>query len=69
MSIFGMILLGFILIAISAFYISSFLAILGTAIIFWGTILVYVTPSKYVPLTLVNASAEVVSANIERLIC
>ena len=38
------------------------------AIIFWGVILLYITPSKHVPLTLFNASAEAAAANIERLI-
>jgi hypothetical protein len=63
-----MLLLGIGLVVVSAFYASSFLAILGVAIIFWGAILLYVTPSKHVPLTLLNASAEAASANIERLI-
>jgi hypothetical protein len=50
------------------FYISSSLAIVGVAFFFWGAILLYVTPSKHVPLTLFNASAEAAAANIERLI-
>ena len=66
--IFTMLLLGAGLVVTSAFYASSFLAILGVAIIFWGAILLYVTPSKHVPLTLLNASAEAAPAIIERLI-
>ena len=38
------------------------------ATVFAGAILLYVTPSRHVPLTLLNASAEAVAANIERLI-
>jgi hypothetical protein len=63
-----MVTLGIILVIVSALYASSFLAILGVAIIFWGAILLYVTPSKHVPLKLVNASTEAAVANIERLI-
>jgi hypothetical protein len=63
-----MLTLGVLSVIVSAFYASSFLAILGGAIIFWGAILLYITPSKHVPLTLLNASAEAAAANIERLI-
>jgi hypothetical protein len=63
-----MLTLGVLSVIASAFYASSFLAILGVAIIFWGAILLYVTPSKHVPLTLLNASAEAATANIERQI-
>ena len=63
-----MLILGIGLVAVSAFYTSSFLAILGVAIIFWGTLLLYFTPSKHLPLTLFNASTEGAVANIERLI-
>ncbi len=63
-----MLSLGSGIMAVSAFYASSFLALLGVILIFWGTILLYVTPSKHVPLTLLNASDEATSANIERLI-
>jgi hypothetical protein len=67
-TVFTMFLLGIGIVAVSAFYASSFLAVLGMAIIFWGAILIYVTPSKQVPLTLLNVSAEAAVANIERLI-
>ena len=66
--IFTMLSLGVVIVATSAFYSSTYLALLGVAINFWGVILLYVTPSKHVPLTLLNASAEATSANIERLI-
>jgi hypothetical protein len=65
---FTILLLGSVIVVVSAFYSSSFLAILGVAIIFFGAILLYITPSKHVPLTWLNASAEPIAANIERLI-
>lgn len=37
--VFGMLALGLALTVISAFYASSFLAILGVGIVFWGVIL------------------------------
>ena len=61
-------MIGVALVVLSALNSSSFLAILGVAIIFWGAILLYVTPFKHVPLTLLNASAEAAADNIERLI-
>lgn len=67
-SIFAMLLTGTGIVAVSAFYVSSFLAIIGVAIILWGAIFFYVTPSKHVPLKLISVSAEAVAANIERLI-
>ena len=66
--IFAMLSLGIGIVAVSAFYASSFLALLGAVLIFWGVILLYVTPSRHMLLTLLNASDEATSANIERLI-
>jgi hypothetical protein len=63
-----MLAIGIEIVMISAFYSSSFLAILGVAIIIGGAIILYATPSKHVPLTLLNASAEAAAANIERII-
>jgi hypothetical protein len=63
-----MLLLGIGIVVVSTFCASSFLAIFGVTIIFWGAIFLYITPSKYVPLTLLNASAEAAADNIERLI-
>ena len=61
-----MLTLGIVLTATSAFYASSFLAILGVALIFWGAILLYITPAKHVPLTLLNAATISALGNIER---
>ena len=64
----SIIILGLVLVIISMFYASSFLAILGVALFFWGAIFLYITPTKHVPWTLLNASAETAATNIERLI-
>jgi len=56
------------LLAVSAFYASSFLAILSLALIFWGLIMLYITPSKHVPLTLLEASTNSLPGNIERIL-
>ncbi len=58
--------LGLFLLVLSAFYVSSFLAIFGTALLFWVVILLYITPVKHVPLALLNASANLNESNIER---
>src|SRR5665648_512872 len=61
-------MVGVVLIALSVLNGSSFFAIFGTTIIFWGAIFLYVTSSKHVPLTLLEASEEASAANIERLL-
>jgi hypothetical protein len=60
--------LGILLILVSTLYASSFMAILGTAIVFWGTILFYILPVKHFPLTFVAASASCNVNNIERIL-
>jgi hypothetical protein len=69
-SVFEVVLLclGILLLVLSAFYVSSFIAILGTALIFWSALLLYITPSKHVPLTLLTASVESNASNIERIL-
>lgn len=67
-AVFAMLALGIGLTVTSGIYVSSFLAILGVAIIFWGAILLYITPTKQVPLTLLNASALSNTSNIERIL-
>jgi hypothetical protein len=66
--VYALLAIGITCIAISAFNASSFLAILGTSMIFWGAILLYITPSKQVPLTFLNASALSNTSNIERIL-
>jgi hypothetical protein len=59
-------MLGITFVVGSAFYGSSFLAILGVSITFYSSILLYIAPTRYVPIGLLNAVAETSSANIER---
>jgi hypothetical protein len=63
-----MLTLGIALIIASAYCASSFLAILGVAITFWGAILLYIAPSRHVPLTLLNAIVDANSGNNERVL-
>jgi hypothetical protein len=44
------------------------MAILGTAIVFWGAILFYILPVKHVPLAFIAASASSNVNNIERIL-
>jgi hypothetical protein len=67
-AIFSIISLGTILAVASVFYASSFLVILGVSLFFWGIILTYITPSKHVPLTLLNATVFSASSNIEKIL-
>ncbi len=64
----AVLLLGVMLVIISAFYPLSALAIIGMIVISLGAIFLYITPVKHVPLTLLNSSTEAAVANIERLI-
>ncbi len=64
----SMFLLGSALLLISALYVSSFLAIIGAAFIFWGSLLLYITPIKHVPLSMLTAVAEAGASNIERIL-
>jgi hypothetical protein len=64
----SMLILGIVLVVASSIYPSSFIAILGVALIFLGAILIYITPTKHVPIELLYVDAEVSSGNIERII-
>ena len=55
-------------VVLSAFYASSFLAILGVSFIFWGGILLYIAPLKHVPITFLTASNTANLSNIERIL-
>jgi hypothetical protein len=67
-AVFAMLALGIGLTVISAIYLSSFLAVLGVGIVFWGAILFYITPARHVPLTLLSASAAVNATNTEKIL-
>jgi hypothetical protein len=61
-------IMGFFCVIFSAVYTSSYLAILGVSFIFWGSILLYVTPSKQIPITFLTASITSNTSNMERLL-
>jgi hypothetical protein len=63
-----MFLTGLIVIIISIFFSSSLIVILGVTFLFWGVILLYIKPTKHVPLTLLNAIAFSAAENIERIL-
>ena len=52
----------------SAFYSSYVLAFIGLGFTFWGALLLYLTPTKYVKLELLNATALSNLSNIERIL-
>jgi hypothetical protein len=65
---FLMFAIGIAIVVASAFYVSSFVAVIGLGMVYWGAILLYVAPSKHVPLTLLNASADSNMSNIEHVL-
>jgi hypothetical protein len=67
-AIVGIILLGAFTLILSVFFISSFFAIVGFSLIFWGAILLYVIPTKSNLALLVSAAAQPGSANIEGIL-
>lgn len=66
--IFIMLVTGITTLLVSAVYSSSFLAILGVALIFWGGILLYIAPTKQVSIVLLNKVVNTQSSNIERIL-
>jgi uncharacterized protein YuzE len=54
--------------AASPFVSSYVLAFIGLALTFWGALLLYVTPTKHVPLELFNAAATANLPNIEKIL-
>jgi uncharacterized protein YuzE len=65
---FSILILGLIALAASAFYASSILAFIGLGLTFWGALLLYITPTKYVKLELLNAVAPSTLVNIEKIL-
>jgi len=57
--------LGLISLAASALYASSVLVFIGLGLTFWSIILLYITPTKYVKLELLNAIAHPTPTYIE----
>jgi hypothetical protein len=65
---FAMVTIGIVSVGLSAFYASSYLAILGASFLFWSGILFYIAPSKYIPVAFLTASTTTNMSNIERLL-
>jgi hypothetical protein len=60
--------IGVITVVLSALYTSSYLAILSSSLIFWGCILLYLTPSKHVSTAILTVLTATATNNIERII-
>jgi hypothetical protein len=59
--------LGISLTTLSGLYTSSFLAILGITIIFWGAILYYIKPTKQIPLSFITINSTPSTNNLNRI--
>jgi hypothetical protein len=64
----GIVALGILTLVSSAVFLSSFFSLVGISLIFWGTILFYIVPTKSNLAMLVSAVAGPASANIERIL-
>src|SRR5215469_8953244 len=60
--------MGILLTALSGLFVSSFLAILGVSIVFWGVIFYYIKPVKQVSLSLINATNIASVDNLNRFL-
>jgi hypothetical protein len=65
---FGVLSVGGILITTSLFCSSSFSAMVGLVLVFWGGILLYVRPGKLVLIELLNATAASTMINVENVL-
>lgn len=63
-----MITLGIIFIVLSTYNTISFFAILGVSLFFWGSIILYIKPSRQIPITYLTASTTASMSNIERIL-
>ena len=64
----SIVVLGATTLAASTLFMSSFFATVGFSLIFWGAVLLYITPTGNDLLGLINAASEASSANIERIL-
>jgi hypothetical protein len=60
--------IGAIILVISSLYASGFLVLFGSALIFWGVILLYLTPSIHVSIKILQASSLSSLENIEEIL-
>jgi len=63
-----MLALGLFSLLISAYYNSNISAFIGLGLIFWGALLLYIAPTEYVSLKLLNAIAPSTLVNIEKIL-
>jgi hypothetical protein len=61
-------LIGLILFLVSMISASSYVAILGTAAVFWGIILFYIKPSRHLPLDFFDILTQSQFSNTERIL-
>jgi hypothetical protein len=59
---------GAIAVAFSINYNSSVLAFIGLGLVFWGALLVYITPTKHIRLEVLNATVSSALTDIEKII-
>jgi len=67
---FGMFLIFYTLLMSESYEIqtSTIMAFIGLGLTFWGGLLLYITPSKHVPVELLNASTTSTLATIEKIL-
>lgn len=63
-----LLLLGLIMLLLSAPYESYFSALIGLGLTFWGALLLYLKPTKYVKQELLTATASSTLSNIEKVL-
>lgn len=63
-----LLIIGIVCIGVSAFYVSSYLAIIGVTFVFWGGVLLHIAPHKNVPFSFLLASNNANMSNIERIL-
>jgi hypothetical protein len=65
---YAMLVAGIVLLATSFFYTSVISAIIGLCLTFWGAILLYIAPTKHIPLEIMGSVAISTLKNVEKLL-
>jgi hypothetical protein len=68
LSAFPLLAVGLFFIALSIYTGLSSFAIIGTSLLFWSSLLLYIRPSRLIPITYLTASTATAMSNIERLL-
>ena len=68
LSAFPLLAVGLFFIALSIYNGLSGFAIIGTSLLFWSSILLYIRPSRLIPITYLTTSTATAMSNIERLL-